>query len=71
MFPDVGSKEVESLIDVLCLRTVFRIVGNFDCPTVVLEHPAMHTSMCGCNGVAMMLHFLEDPDDGKCVLQGS
>ena len=66
---DVGTEEMETLVDVLGARSVLGIVGNFNGTTVVLEHSAMDLSLGGVNNVALLLHFLQQPNDGQGVLQ--
>jgi len=67
----MGPEEVVPHIDVLGPGTILRVVGNLDGATVVLENPAMNLGSSGGHWVAQMFHFLEDPDDGQSVLEGT
>jgi len=68
---NVGSEEVEPLVNVFGARSVLGIVGNLQGSAVVLENPAVNSSFGRMDCVPHLLHFFKQPDDRKCVLEGT
>ena len=62
VLPNVRSEEVEPLVDVLGPGPVLGVVGNFNCPTVVLEDSAVDLCFGSVHQIATLCHLLKDPD---------